>query len=174
MTNFTVIQRWVDIGPKYMCESTLLRFSNPGPIDILRLNASLALADVGLCPSIGSKVSKCLMKIQIQVYFLILIDSIWMKPLVSVGSNPPSSSMDDWCSSYRPCIPVISEGIRFDRTEVAYLGTFSAFDDDISLVKFQPDKAVDSPLAGGDGAGDELPLRGKEVAIVKDFTEFDG
>lgn len=56
---------------------------------------------------------------------------------------------------------------------MTYFGTFSAFDDDISLVKFQPDKTVDGPLAGGDRAGDELPLRGEEVAIVKDFAEFD-
>lgn len=82
--------------------------------------------------------------------------------------------MEDWCSSYRPCVPVVREGIRSDKAEVTYLRTFSAFNDDISLVKFQPDKTVDGPLAGGDGAGDELPLRGEEVAIVKDFAEFDG
>src|SRR5215471_924066 len=38
-------------------------------------------------------------------YFLILMDSIWINPVVSVGSKPPSSSIEDSCSSYKPYKP---------------------------------------------------------------------
>jgi hypothetical protein len=38
----------------------------------------------------------------ILTYFLIRIDSIWTNPVVSVGSKPPNSSIDDSFSSYKP------------------------------------------------------------------------
>ena len=82
------------------------KFLGTTSIYILGSHASLALTLVGLRPSLKreKKVSATtqLFFLTAYTYFLILIDSIWMKPVVSVGSKPPSSSMDDWCSSYRP------------------------------------------------------------------------
>jgi hypothetical protein len=49
-----------------------------------------------------------------------------------------------------------------------------ALDDDVALVQLQPDNTVHGPLGGGDGAGDELAFRGKEVTIVQDLRELDG
>ena len=54
------------------------------------------------------------------------------------------------------------------------LVTVSSFNDDVALVQFQSDDAIDSPLAGGNGACDELSLRCEEVTVVQDATELDG
>lgn len=56
---------------------------------------------------------------------------------------------------------------------ISNLGGASAFHDNIALVKLQPYESVHGPLARGDGACDELPLRSEEVAVVEDAAELD-
>jgi len=36
---------------------------------------------------------------ELKAYFLILMDSMAINPVVSVGSNPPNSSIEDWAAS---------------------------------------------------------------------------
>jgi hypothetical protein len=72
--------------------------SDTATVDILWLKATLAFTNVRLSPSMNVSGHR-LNEGKNQTDFLILIDSIWMNPVVSVGSNPPNSSMEDCCSS---------------------------------------------------------------------------
>lgn len=73
-----------------------------GAVHVLWLDASKAFASIGLAPpEVDEKVSiaRGREKSEAGTYFLSLMDSIWMKPEVSVGSKPPISSMEDSRSS---------------------------------------------------------------------------
>ena len=50
--------------------------------------------------------------------------------------------------------------------------TGPSFDICTAFIKFQSDCAIDGPLAGRDGACNELPLGREEVAIVQDPTKL--
>lgn len=54
-----------------------------------------------------------------------------------------------------------------------YLLRVSALNHYISLVQFQPHKAINSPLTRRDSASHKFPLRCEEMPIVQDPTEFD-
>ena len=69
------------------------------------VRANAPAADVGLSVSDSAK-SVSLLLLYETTYFLSRMDSIWMKPLVSVGSKPPSSSIEDSRSSYSFYTPV--------------------------------------------------------------------
>lgn len=96
-----------------------------------------------------------------------------MNPVVSVGSKPPSSSMEDCFSSYRPCklISIYKVGCI---VYVTYLLGRSALDNNVALVELQADETVDGALAGGDRGDDELALGCEPVAIVEDPAKLDG
>jgi hypothetical protein len=80
----------------------LLGYSDTTTIYILRLDTTLSSAYVRLRPSIANKASTSIHDKAVLTYFLMRMDSISMNPVVSVGSKPPNSSMDDSFSSYRP------------------------------------------------------------------------
>lgn len=73
-------------------------------VHVLGRNTRLPFLDVGLRPpaSRGQPLSGKTPGEDRHAHFLMRIDSIWMKPVVSVGSNPPSSSIEDSFSSYSP------------------------------------------------------------------------
>ena len=96
-----------------------------------------------------------------------------MNPVVSVGSKPPSSSMEDCFSSYRPC-RVFSIYRTSYTVYTTYLFGRSALDNDVALVELQTDNTVDGALAGGNRADDELTLGREPVAVVEDPAELDG
>ena len=56
---------------------------------------------------------------------------------------------------------------------VSYLLRFTSLDDDVTLVELQLDDTIDGPLAGRNGAGDELPLRSEEVTVIENSAESD-
>lgn len=55
----------------------------------------------------------------------------------------------------------------------AYLLRFTTLNDDVTLVELQLDDTIDGPLAGRNGASDELPLRSEEVTVIEDSAESD-
>lgn len=72
---------------------------------VLWLDAGKAFSGVCLAPPKEDEkfsIARGREKSEEGTYFLSLMDSIWMKPEVSVGSKPPISSMEDSRSSYRP------------------------------------------------------------------------
>lgn len=92
-----------------------------------------------------------------------------------MGSNPPSSSMEDCCSSYSPCITRKStKRYRLDGTWTTDLGTLTTFNNNIALIEFEPNDAIDGPLTSRDRTGDELTLGGEEVAVVEDAAQLNG
>lgn len=68
-------------------------------VDVLGLNATKTLADFSLGPS-GETGQQCnIPESGAYTHFLMRMDSMAMNPVVSVGSKPPSSSMEDCFSS---------------------------------------------------------------------------
>jgi hypothetical protein len=97
-----------------------------------------------------------------------------MKPVVSVGSKPPSSSIEDCFSSYKPYGAHVITNTQGDKTtDRTDLIRMPPFDNHIALVQLQADDAVDSTLTGRDRADDELALGREPVAVVQDPAELD-
>src|SRR6266404_2064072 len=95
-----------------------------------------------------------------------------MKPVVSVGSNPPNSSIDDCFASYNPYIKTVG-GTANENDLAIHLVRRTALNDHVALVQFQPDNSVHSALASRDSARDELALWGEKVTVVQDATQLD-
>ena len=72
-------------------------------IPILGHDIGLAFPDVSLRPPAGGfSIFREASDEDHHAHFLMRIDSIWTKPVVSVGLNPSSSTIEDSFSSYRP------------------------------------------------------------------------
>lgn len=141
--------------------------SDTRPVYIFGLDTSLALARICLCPPEETISIACTCWMGTTAYFLIRILSIWMNPVVSVGSNPPSSSIDDWCSSYRPYrVACQTERVSPRQPRKTYLVRVPSLDDHVPLEQLQTDNPVHGPLTRRNRARHKLTLGREKVAIV--------